>query len=552
MKRTTLVAVAAFFVLLVAAVWVTSQSSERGIARFALEVPKDRVDRLVFAGKNPAELKKDGAVWKLANGRLADAAAVSRLVDALTTLRSSDQLTADSARFAEYELDGEKGTKVTAYAGSSKVADLTVGKAVAGGVAMLVDGKVFKVGSTSSGIFVKPAGGWIEHRLFDDKLDDATRLDVKLAGAPPWALVKNNGAWVVEDPKALPPGFRYDPEAARSLVSSLATLRARDFEDKDPGAEATGLGDGADLLTITFTPAPPTSKDEAAPVKAAAGTEGKPADAAKADATKPAVAVAAAEPKKDAPPPVTRTLRLGKPKGDAKDAYARIDGRDDVFTVFEANARALRKTPVDLRDLKLMAFEPPRAQKLTVSDSKVSLAFAKKDGSWQLVSSSEPKPAGFELDPSAVERKVTAVAQARAVRIADAKERAQTGLEAPTARVTVTLEGGATATLLFGKETKDGQGEVVFARGSVDGEPYLVSKWIKQNLTSGLASFKKSEGWNGGGGMPNIDPNALSSLPPDVRESLMKQLAQKQREQQMLKQIEAQAGKAPPPAPAKK
>jgi len=528
MKRSTLVAIAAFVVLLVAALWVTSQSPERGIARFAFEVPKDRVDRLVFAGKNPAELKKDGAVWKLAGGRLADAAAVTRLVDALTSLKSSDQLTADSARFAEYDLDADKGTKVTAYAGSSKVAELTVGKPVSGGVAMLVDGKVFKVGGTSPGIFAKPAGGWIEHRLLDDKLDDATRLDVKLAGAAPWALVKNNGAWVLEDPKALPPGFRYDPEAARSLVSTLVTLRARDFEDKDPGADATGLGDAADTLTITFTPAPPGSKDEAAPVKPAA------------------------EPKKDAPPPVTRTLRLGKPKGDAKDAYARLDGRDDVFTVFEATARALRKTPVDLRDLKLMAFEPPRAQKLAVTDGQLSLTFAKKDGAWQLVASSEPKPAGFELDPSAVDRKVMAVAQARAVRIADAKDRAQTGLEAPTARVTVTLEGGATASLLFGNEIKDGQGEVVFARGSVDAEPYLVSKWIKQNLTSGLASFKKSEGWNGGGGgMPNIDPKALSSLPPDVRESLMKQLAQKQREQQMLKQIEAQAGKAPA-APVKK
>jgi hypothetical protein len=545
MKRSTLAVIAAFVVLLAGALWVTSQRPERGIARFSFDVSKDAVDRLVFTGKNPVELKKSGAVWKLANGRLADVAAVNRLVDALATLKSSDQLTADSARFAEYELDAEKGTKVTVYAGSSKVAELTVGKPVSGGVAMLVGGQAFKVGGTSPGVFAKPAGAWIEHRLFDDKLDDASRLDVKLAGAAPWALVKKDGAWVVEDPKALPAGFRYDAEAARSLVSSLVTLRARDFEDKDPGAEVTGLGEGDDVLSITFTPAPPASKDEAAPVKPVAGAEGKAADA------KPTVAAAAAEPPKPAPPPVVRTVRLGKAKGDARDAYARVDGRDDVFTLFEANARALRKTPVDLRDLKLTAFEPPRAQKLAITAGKLSLSFAKKDGAWQLVSSSEPKPAGFELDPAAVERKVVAVASARGVRLADAKERVQSGLEAPSARVTVALEGGATATLLFGKEIKDGQGEVAFARGSADAETYLVSKWIVQNLTSGLASFKKSEGWGGGGGMPNIDPSALSNLPPDVRESLMRQLAQKQREQQMLKQAEAQMGKAPP-APAKK
>ncbi len=140
MNRTTLVVAGAFVVLLVGALVVTRQPAERGIARFSFDVSKDKVDRLVFSGKNPAELKKDGGVWKLAGGRLADGPAVTRLIDSLATLRSSDQLVADGARFGEYELDAEKGTKLAAYAGSSKVAEVTVGKPVAGGVAMLVDG----------------------------------------------------------------------------------------------------------------------------------------------------------------------------------------------------------------------------------------------------------------------------------------------------------------------------------------------------------------------------------------------------------------------------
>jgi hypothetical protein len=119
--------------------------------------------------------------------------------------------------------------------------------------------------------------------------------------------------------------------------------------------------------------------------------------------------------------------------------------------------------------------------------------------------------------------------------------------------VSVVFEDGKKAALVFGSEFKDGDRDAVYARGNVDDAVYVVAKWTRDNLTGGLAGFKKRAEPEG---MPNLDPSAMQNLPPDVRASLMKQLEQKKREQEMLKQVQAQmaakqAASAPAPVPAK-
>lgn len=552
MKRSTLLALAVFAALLVGAVVLLTQKPERGISRVSFaDLQKDAIDRLVWSGKNAAEVKRQGTTWQLANGKQADNAALGRLLDALVKVTSSNLLTRDAARFGEYELDQEKGTKLEAYSGNKKVAELVVGKSLPGGVAMRIGDGAFAVSGTSAGVFVRPAGGWIEHRLFDDKLDNATRLEVKLANSPAYALIKKDNAWALEDPKVLPTDFRFDAEAARTLVSNLVSVRAKDFEEQDPGSATTGIDDTSDVLSVTFVAAAPPTPG------ATAGAAAPPAPGATPGAAVPPTPGAATDTGKPAPtadntsaaPPVVRTLRLGRNKAESKDVYAKVDGRDDVFTLVEGTAKNLRKTATELRDLKLMKFDVAKAQMLMVNDGKVNLVFAKKDGAWSLVKSSEPKPQGFDFDPTTVERRVSAVLGARALRLADAKEGAQSGLTAPVATVTVELEGGTAAILRFGKDIRDAEREAVFAQGNIDGATYLVAKWTRQNLAGGIATFKKVAPPTGGG-MPNLDAKALSNLPPDVRDSLLKQMAQKQREQQMQKQLEAQAPKAAPGAPA--
>ncbi len=513
MKKSTLISLAVFVALIAAAVVLVSKKGERGIVRMSFEqVDAAAIDRVVVTGKNAVELKKDGDTWKLQSGRAADQAGVKRLTEAVPKLKSSDFVTRDSARYAELEVDDEKGSKVAAYAAGKAVATFVVGKAASGATFVRVGEDVFKVPATSPAMFSKPESSWIERKLFTDKLDDAQRLEVALAGQKPFALVKKDSAWTLEDTTALPKGFRFDPDQARSLVSSLVNLRVKDFEAGDPGADKTDFVSG-DVFVLHVQPAAePAKEGETAPAP-------KPAE--------------------------TRTLKLGKIKEGGSDVYGMVDGRADVFTLAESTAKALRKAPTDMRDLKLMSFDKAKAQALSIVDGKVNLTFEKKDGAWKLGRSAEPTPKDFELDPTAVDRRLTTLAGVRALRVVDGASAAAAGLGA--AKVTVTLEGGQKISLSLGKETKDDNKDVIYARGNADDATYFVAKWTRQNLTGGLVSFKKQSEQPGmGGGMPNLDPAALSQLPPDVRESLMKQMQQKQKEQELLKQLQA---KVPPAQP---
>src|SRR5690606_11096803 len=102
-------------------------------------------------------------------------------------------------------------------------------------------------------------------------------------GEMPYALVKDGEAWRLEDASVVPAGFRFDADAARAFVSSVVNTRVADYEATDPGVETTKLGDDADALTFTVTPA---------------AEEGEPAPAA-----------------------ATRTLRLGAPNAEGKSVF---------------------------------------------------------------------------------------------------------------------------------------------------------------------------------------------------------------------------------------
>ncbi len=501
MNRSTILVAIVFAGLLAGALVLFSQKPERGISRLDLGPwSKEQVTRLAFGGKDAVELAKREELWRLADGKEADSAAVERLLESLRKLRSSELLTRDEARFAELEVDGDKGTSLEAFAGTKRLFALVLGKSVAGGVAVRSGDEVFKVDGVSRAALVRQASAWRERRVFRDKVEDITRLEVQLAGAKPYALEKQGDGFALADLSVLPAGFRFDAGAARSLVTSVVNLRAKDFESEDPGLEATGLGDGADVLRLVL-----------------ASSDGQQ---------------------------VTRVLWLGKERGEQKDVFAKVEGSEDIFTIAASTAKGLRRSVEGLRDLRLMNLEVAKAKKLAVRDGKVSLVFEKAEGGWQLQKSAEKKPEGFVLDQNAVERRLQAVAAARATRLAEPKEAVQSGLGAPAASVTVTLEDGARATLSFGKETKDDAREVVFARGNADAAAYLVAKWTRQNLTGGLPTFVKQPSRDDDG-LKNLDPKALEKLPPEIRQALQKQIDDKRREQQLMRQLEAKPAPAP-------
>jgi hypothetical protein len=488
MKKSTIIAIAVFAVLLIGALAMLREKPERGITRVSFaDIKPDQVTRIETRGKASVEMTKEGDAWKLADGKRADAVAIQRLLETIPKIQSSTVVTRNAERFSELEVDDEKGTGILVASGDRELADFVVGKTARGGAHVRVDDTVYAVRGVFPSVFAREAGQWIEKKLFEVDREQVEKIEVSLADGTRYNLVLKENKWGLEDPSILPAGFRFDPSQAESVANQVINARAGEVLDTDPGDDKTGLGGTTDSFTLV-------------------GKDGK-----------------------------RTTLRLGG-ESEQKNVYARADGWDEVLTLFPHSSRALRKTPSDMRDLGLMSFSPNDVVKLEIENGADELRLEREaDGkTWKVASATGETPEGFQLDPMKVEQRVVAMRSARGTAIAP--EGAATQLDEPTAKLTATTDEGESAVLAFGGETEQDERGAVFARGNADSKAYLVAKFTRDNLTGGLPTFAVQASPEGGLGAAamgggGLDPAALQNLPPDVRESILKQLAQQQQQQ---------------------
>jgi hypothetical protein len=494
MNRSTLLAVVVFAALAAAAVVTLREKPERGITRISFTgVEPESVTAVVIEGSNPMELRKQDGVW-MVGGKRADEDAVKRVLDAAVRMESSELVTRSPARFAELEVEGEKATRVKLLAGDSTVVEFTIGTASTGGSHVRVADVVYTVAGAYRNTFSRARTGWLDLALFRDAPEDVKKVEVKLRGEAPYTLVREGEEWHLEDPSLMPEGHRFDRAAAQRLASSLATARAADVPDQDPGNEVSGLTDDADTLVFQVS----TKEGEIA----------------------------------------TRSLRLGS-DGEKDQVYARASTRDDVVTVPKYFAGSLRKKLTDLRDLTLVSIDTSKAARLELVEAKNRLVFERSDGVWSMAESSEEPAKDFQLDAAMVQRRLVDLAGVRALAEAPAVVPKTTGLYKPAARASVTLEDGSAVALEFGNETKWIDQTVVFARGNADNRVYLVHTRDRDRVLAGLGSFAKREP---AGGLGNLSPEAFRDLPPEVREKLLRQLAEQQQRQRLLESLQAGQG----------
>jgi hypothetical protein len=498
MKKSTLIALVVFLALGIGVVVTMTRKPEAGISRVSFAgINKDDIDRVEVTGKNPITLVKQEGAWKVENGKAADSAAIDRMLESIPKLKSSELVTKSADRYAELEVDDEKGARVKAFKGRELLAELVVGKFASGGAYVRIGDAVYTAGGINAGTFSREKSTWLERKLLDDKLADVKKVEVALLGQKPYALVAEGDVWKVEDAKLLPKDFRFDSNAARALVTSLVTLRAKDILDVDPGIEKSGLSDKADLLAYSIEQGTGEIKTT-----------------------------------------VRRELRLGLSLED-KSVYAQVSGKADIVTLPEYTVKNLKKAVTDFRDLKMMDFDKDKVTKLVINDGKLKLTLLKQGAEWKIESSSEEIPKDFELDAMGVTRRLTTLQNARAAKVVDVPE-ASAGLNAPVAEVVATLEDKKTVKVAFGKSLKDEERDMIFARGNADKAIYLVTKWTRENLCGGLKTFKKT---NDPSGLSSIDPKALQNLPPDVRAGLQKQIEDKRRQQEMIERLSKQMPK---------
>lgn len=501
MRRPTVIAVAAFVVLLLAVLLVERSDMERGTETLDLTtLDPAAVDQIELAeGDTTVELDRTDGVWRLASGRLADRAAVERALEALAEISSSDVVTSSAERHEQYGV-GDDAPTVTLHAGGAVAAKLVIGEPARSGGTYVRDAgadTVFRTSQSLRHLLPTDQKRWLQLRLVDAELGDVAQIRVELVGSDPYTIVpgSSDDEWAISNPTQLPADFRFDGPGALRLARTVLNLRAKELVEEPPGDDVTGLAGEHDRLTVS------TSGGDA-------------------------------------------TVNLGA-SNDAGDVWASVDGRDAVFLLPAYQAQNLRKPLADLRDLRLAPFDADHAADLEIVHGSDRFAFHRDPGGdWAVVADAPQPPADLEFDPTAVQRLAVTLGSLRAEALADDVPPARAGLEKPSVVATVTLDDGSTARVAFGRSTTVDDRKFYWADGSADDHVYRVPEYQYTRLTRGWEAFRRVEPPPQQGGNPfaNLDPETLKNLPPEVRKSIQQQMEQERRKQELMRQIQQQQG----------
>jgi len=174
-----------------------------------------------------------------------------------------------------------------------------------------------------------------------------------------------------------------------------------------------------------------------------------------------------------------KTIEVGDENPANGEYYVRVAGQPKLYTIASASYTALDKRVADLRDKKLVAFEPADVKTIELTAKGATLAFERnKQRDWQIT-----KPGAYRADGFSVEEVARKLAEARMdFNAPDETAKFTAGTPVATARVT----GGA------GLETIDlrKSGEDYFAKSSVVPGVHKLNKDVAEALDKDLNAFR--------------------------------------------------------------
>jgi hypothetical protein len=466
MKRATLVAVAAFGVLLLALFATREKNVAVGIQR--LEVPSitsASIDSVTVTGANAAKLERSGSGWTVADPAKpetkfpADDSQVQALLTAVADFKAPDFVSDKTDKHAEYEVTAEKGTSVV-VTGGGKTLSVVLGKASKSGGTYVRKSDGSAVFATQSGMTwqaKRNVTAWRKKTITTAPLADVTQIDAAGADGSTYSLkAAEGGAWTLAS--TAPAGFRFDASAAQRVASQLTSLNAQDF--------LSAPGDYAKAHSFVL-----------------ALKDGKKV-----------------------------TVTVGATKRDDGNHPLKVEGDAQEYLVPGWIVEQLDKGLGGLRDLSLMNFEVEKATKLTITSGSTKTIVAKEGETWKLVEPKTP-PAGVTFEPSQVTSQLNRLKSARATK---AVEKAVLGKASVIVEAIVDKRP---VTLVFGADT--GSNSEVYVQGNADPLVFVTSGADKSSWTTGAQLFNKPPPPPDFGNM-----QGLEQLPPDIRQKLMEQLKQ--------------------------
>lgn len=470
MNKPTLAAVGAFVVLLLAFIATREKEVSVGVQKFdAPSLSTAAIESIVVSGPNAARLERSANGWTVADPAKPDAkfpaddAQVQSLLTALVEFKAPDFVTENDAKHAEYEVDAAKGTTVATTA-AGKTFTIVLGKSSKRGGAYVrkADAKaVFASPSPVSGMVKRNVGAWRKKAITTAPFADVTQVDVARADGEAFTLkVGEGGSWSLASPTSA--GFRFDSNVGQRLVTQLTSLQAQDFLAADADFSK------AHLFTLTLK-------------------DGK-----------------------------TVKVSLAPTKRDDGTFALKVDGDAQQYAVASWVAEQLETKLEGLRDLSLVAFDPSKATKLSITAAGKKTIAALEGGAWKLV---EPKtaPAGVEFDGNQVVAQLNRLRGLRASKVVDVPA-AKAGVATPSVLVEVVVDGKPVQ-VRFGADT--GSNSEVYVKGAIDDAVYAIVGSEKATWSTGPQLFNKPPPPPDLGQMQGLD-----QLPPEIRQKLMEQLRQ--------------------------
>jgi hypothetical protein len=258
------------------------------------------------------------------------------------------------------------------------------------------------------------------------------------------ALRRENGKWALTEPKALPA----DQDAASSVVTALGALNADKLVEEKP-AELHSFGLDIPTLEVTIT-----RKD------------GKPDD-----------------------------LLVGGPTLDGAGYYAKLANSARVFTIATATKNTLEKRTDDLRDKRLLSFEPEAVTRIEAQNGTQAMEFSKNgQGEWQIV-----KPRPLRADSSQIASLVDKLRDAK-MDVTEPSETAAKNFAAAAKVASVVVTTAAGAQTLELRKSKE---NAFYARSSALEGAYRTTPDVRDALTKGLDEYRSKKIFDFGFSDPN-------------------------------------------------
>jgi len=263
--------------------------------------------------------------------------------------------------------------------------------------------------------------------------DQFQEIHIKKVTGETIALVRDSGKWKITEPKPL----AADQDAVSSMVSALGSLNA-DKAVEDKATDLTPYGLQMPTLDIQIK-----RKD------------GK-----------------------------TEGVLIGDDTLNGSGAYVKLPNDAKVSTIAGFTKSSLDKRVDDLRDKRLVTFDPDKLTRVELQAKGQTIEFGKNSaGEWQIV-----KPRPLRADSSAVTSLVDKLRDAKMDLTATADANKGFASAPRVALITVTDAGGTQTLEVRREKNKD-----AFAKGSAAEGAYKVANDIADGVNKGLDDFRSKK-----------------------------------------------------------